>query len=829
MTELLAPAGSVEALHSAVNAGCDAVYIGGKMFGARAYANNPDVDELLGAIDHCHVFNKKIYLTVNTLLKNDELTENLYNFLRPYYQEGLDGVIVSDIGVMAAVSKWFPKLPIHISTQASITSAEGADVISRTVKGITRVVPARELSIEEIESFKKKTDLELEVFVHGAMCVCYSGQCLMSSLVGGRSGNRGRCAQPCRKNYDSGINDSFILSCKDMCTIPAIGRLIRAGVDSFKIEGRMKSPVYVAATVEAYRKYMDIAYEKGDEYEYYLESHASELEKDIDKLREIYNRGGFCTGFMLGEKNLICSDKASHNGVFVGTVEGVSGREARIVFENEVNPKDVLEIRKNDGSSLYEFTSGNHYRKGSEYKILVSKGQKATIGQRVFRVKNTTVIDDITDRYVDKCLKRKIGLRFKAKKGMPLKLSVYLINNGAFFDLSDSNNIVTVCGACPDIAKTAWADTENIRKHLTKTGESLFEVVESDIDIDEGLFIPVGAVNTIRREALEELEIKLINRSKRDLSDSTEPDPDIIDIRETDISIQDRVVNEKDVNISVKDRVLNNLDKTIEKHALVYFEESLKPVLDDQSIKRIYLPVGSLKDPDSVIKRFKLLSKQLEYSGRELYVALPYICREATLKELKESGIIENLSGCCGFLVRNNEELSLLIDNTKRMILDHTMHLFNKTAVRCYGREFTYSPELNREELLSFGMKGAGELLIYGRLPLMQTAHCVYVNEGQKCLKACHNGTLDESFLTLKDSKGYKFPVIRRCDTCTNIILNGSILDLRDLNSEIEEIRPGSVRFDFTTESPQEIDNVLKGFREDENEYTFGHFKRGVM
>ncbi|MCR5521233.1 MAG: U32 family peptidase [Lachnospiraceae bacterium] len=815
MTELLAPAGSVEALHSAINAGCDAVYIGGKMFGARAYADNPDRDDLLRAIDHCHIFDKKIYLTVNTLLKNDELKENLYNFLRPYYEEGLDGVIVSDPGVMKAISLLFPGLPIHISTQASVTSAEGAEIVSKICDGITRVVPARELSIEEIELFKRNTDLEVEVFVHGAMCVSYSGQCLMSSIAGGRSGNRGRCAQPCRKEYDTGINNSFILSCKDMCTIPAVGRLVRAGIDSFKIEGRMKSPIYVAATVATYRKYIDIAEEQGARYEEYLEKHIKEYENDIETLREIYNRGGFCTGFLLGERNLICSDKASHNGVLVGNVKSVSGREAKIVFNKKINSGDVLEIRKDDGTPLYEYTSGSDLDKGSSFAILVSKRQKANIGQRVFRVRNKSVIDEINEKYVENHIKRRIGLTFDAERFSPLRLTVKLLDNP---DISE----VTVCGACPEEARTASANEDNIRKHLCKTGDFEFEIIRSDIYIEKGLFIPVGALNTLRREAFEELKMKLINRFLRKLPVSYADD--YIDISTGEVNID--VLSEYcDKSIKASKKV-----DAYERHALVTFEETLKPVLDDKSIKRIYFPIRSLNDKEKVLKTFTDLAEKLSYEGRELYVALPYICRENTFKTFIESGIIGALSDRCGFLVRNNEELALLkYADLNRIVLDHTMHIFNRLTADAYGKEFIYSPELNKEELAGFGKKGSGELIVYGRLPLMQTAHCVYKNEGCECIAGRNKGIIKENYLSLKDSKGYVFPVIRRCEYCTNIIFNSSILDLRDLKNDIEEISPSSVRYDFTTESPATVKRVLDGGREEDCEYTYGHFKRGVL
>ena len=244
-TELLAPAGSYEAFRAGRNAGADAFYLGGERFGARAYADNFNKEILLKTIDEAHLFDKKIYLTINTLFKDNEADE-LYDYLLPYYEQGLDAVIVQDTGIVKLVKECFPKLPIHASTQMTVTGYEGAALLEKY--GLSRVVPARELSIEEIRTIRENTFLEIECFVHGALCYCYSGQCLMSSFIGGRSGNRGRCAQPCRlpyKVYDRGRlissdKNAYALNTKDICLANDIPKLIKAGITSFKIEGRMK-------------------------------------------------------------------------------------------------------------------------------------------------------------------------------------------------------------------------------------------------------------------------------------------------------------------------------------------------------------------------------------------------------------------------------------------------------------------------------------------------------------------------------------------------------------------------------------------------------------
>ena len=309
--ELLAPAGSLKTLKAVIHAGADAVYLGGSMFGARAYANNFNEEELLEAIRFGHIHGRKIILAVNTLLKEYELGQ-LYDYLHPYYEAGLDAVIVQDMGVMEFVKTHFPNLPIHTSTQMTITNVEGARLLKE--QGVERVVTAREMSLEEIQRIHNEVGVELESFIHGALCYCYSGQCLFSSIIGGRSGNRGRCAQPCRLSYEvlqgekslTGHHATPILSLKDMCTLPFLYELADHGVYSFKIEGRMKTPEYAAGVVSIYRKYMDS----------YLDGSRIPVEKkDIRALLELGNRGGFTNGYYYhhNDSDMLSGESASHN------------------------------------------------------------------------------------------------------------------------------------------------------------------------------------------------------------------------------------------------------------------------------------------------------------------------------------------------------------------------------------------------------------------------------------------------------------------------------------------------------------------------------------
>lgn len=323
--EILAPAGSFECFEAALKAGADAVYLGGGSFGARAYADNFTEEKLLEVIDYAHLHGRKIYLTVNTLLKEKELEEQLYSYLLPYYRQGLDAVIVQDVGVLEFIREYFPDLPIHASTQMTVTNVSGAKFLEK--QGVERVVPAREISLEEVKEIHDGTGLEVECFVHGALCYCYSGQCLLSSLIGQRSGNRGQCAQPCRLPYSTENlkNPSYLMSLKDICTLDLIPDLIDAGVDSFKIEGRMKKPEYVALVTKMYRRYADLYLEKG---------RSSYVVDDTDRqqLLDLYNRGGSHEGYYRQHNgaDMVSKDRPNHAGVPALQVAKAGGRSVLV-------------------------------------------------------------------------------------------------------------------------------------------------------------------------------------------------------------------------------------------------------------------------------------------------------------------------------------------------------------------------------------------------------------------------------------------------------------------------------------------------------------------
>lgn len=386
--ELLAPAGSYEGLIAAIAAGADAVYAGGGLFGARAYANNFDTEELKKAIDYVHLHGKNLYLTVNTLVKEEELENNLYNYLEPLYRHGLDAVIVQDLGVLKFIKTYFPDLPIHASTQMTLTGHYGAKIMKEL--GVSRIVTARELSFSEISKIYKETNIEIESFIHGALCFCYSGQCLFSSLAGGRSGNRGRCAQPCRLPYEAldgnkkiGKKDEqYLLSPKDLCTIDLLPEIIESGVYSLKIEGRMKKPEYTAGVVSIYRKYLDLYLKNGKE-KYKVDP------RDSQKLFDIFNRGGFTKGYF-----------DQHNGRDMLFLEG---KDSKITIRNEEVFEEIQEKYLN--KELKEKINGKA-RIYKEMPAIISLSYKDNFveisGDEVQAAKNQPMTEEKIRKQIDK-------------------------------------------------------------------------------------------------------------------------------------------------------------------------------------------------------------------------------------------------------------------------------------------------------------------------------------------------------------------------------------------------------------------------------------------
>lgn len=710
--EVLAPAGSFQTFKAVIEAGADAVYVGGSSFGARAYADNFTEEELLEAIDYAHLRGKKVYLTVNTLLKNKEINDELYDYLLPFYLKGLDAVLVQDFGALSYIHKAFPDLPIHTSTQMTVTGIEGVRLLQSY--GVTRVVMARETSLAEMKKIHEATGMELEAFVHGALCYCYSGQCLLSSLLGGRSGNRGRCAQPCRlaytvmdENHKELLKDSYILSMKDMCGIRDINELKEAGVYSLKIEGRMKRPEYAAGVVSFYRKYVDSLKPVSD--------------SDYNKLKSLGNRCGF-------------TDK----------------------YYFDHNAKDMITYEKPN-----------------------------------FAVEDEDFVSRISARYVD------------TETRLPIKgICVLNEGNNSFLTVECKNYVYTATGQTVDKAQKKPLIKEDVAKRLSKTGDTSFVFEELEVIMDDNIFMPNGAINELRRSALEGLKNELLSAYVRD---------------------ENRCSKQKPAPVACK-----SADLQAGCSASVETTAQLKEVCKSSLISRVYIDWNrySLNDFDNEIADdIRLVTS----NGKKIYIILPAVCRDKTYNFLLSKQDLLGQSAISGFVVKNYEELGWCLDKfpDREIITDHNLYTYNDYAVNAYHELNisldTMPLELNGREIARRSNADT-EMIVYGYYPLMTSAQCVHRNSS-KCDKC-------KQITYLKDRYNKLFPVKNMCNECYNVIYNTLPTMLFNDIARLKESKIHNLRLMFTVEDAAETREILSYFENPSlkrrGEFTNGHYKRGV-
>ena len=698
--ELLAPAGSLEILKGVIESGADAVYVGGSMFGARAYANNFTEEELLEAIDFAHLRGVKVYLTVNTLIKNSEFSK-LYDYLLPYYKRGLDAVIVQDIGVVKANHEYFPSMEIHTSTQMTVTGADGVRFLSQF--GVTRVVMAREVSLAEMKRIHEETGMELEAFVHGALCYSYSGQCLFSSILGGRSGNRGRCAQPCRLPYTvEGKKDEYILSLKDMCGIKALDKLHDAGVYSLKIEGRMKQLEYACGVVKYYRSYIDSMKPVSD--------------ADYDRIKALGNRCGFTDRYYF-----------DHNG-----------------------------------SDMVTYVKPN----------FVSNAAEPSPEKRKLSIEGELVL----------------------REGEPGSLTV---KRG---DVTYKASIEPVSAALK-----APLDKKAAIDRINKTGDTDFEFSHIKAQIGENVFVPNGALNKLRRDAISGLCDKLLKKYYRN------------DERYTDMSrltvLPEHVVKSD----AAHDEAINDYTTICS----CMTRAQLDTLIGYECFDVFYLDFD-MYDRKTLIQQFADDVKSLTKQNKKVYLMMPTIFRAdssdyfvSIAKELDKVSFE-------GFVVKNYEELYLTenLFTGKKVILDHNMYTFNdvsKSAFFEHGVSGDTVPlELNSREIMHRNNIGS-QMIVYGYYPLMTTANCVHKNT-----KGCDK---KQKLIYLKDRYNKSFAVCNNCKECYNTIYNSLPTMLTKNISKLKEAGIRSFRYSFTIETPKQIKAVMD---DKIAEYTNGHYKRGV-
>lgn len=783
--EILSPAGSYESLKAAIAAGADAVYVGGTRFGARAYANNLTEDELLEAIDYVHLHGRKIYLTINTLLKEKELENELYDYLLPYYKQGLDAVIVQDIGVLQFVKKQFPDLPIHASTQMTITNVLGAKFLKSL--GVERVVTAREMQLSEIAEITKNLDIEIESFVHGALCYCYSGQCLYSSLIGGRSGNRGQCAQPCRLPYrvNGEKHTQYVLSLKDICTLEYIPELVEAGIYSFKIEGRMKKPEYVALVTAMYRKYVDLYLERG-KGDFYVEP------KDREMLMDLYNRGGSHGGYYNTKngREMLSLDRPNHAGVMALQVIGQNGRNVTVKALVDIHKGDVIELP--DGIENYTFASD--ILKGHNMTFATHKKQIFQKNQILNRTRNESLLNWVRSNIIEKKIKEKINGKLRLSTTESARLTLH------YKDI-----VVEVAGDIAQEAINQPMDESKVEKQMRKTGNTAFEFEDLQIELDGNLFVPMQVLNELRRTGLEMLQERVLRAYRRS-------------------------EREKVSHAIANAMVHSNIPLYVYVEQLEQWEEALK----FDRIKRIYLDCNAL---DKIWKNVRLqeIVDRTHWVGKEIYLGMPHIFRKDTVQKYEE-GYAHILNAMWdGILIRNYESYMFLREQgyDRNIVTDYNMYQFNHFAKEFWKEEqvesTTASVELNFRELKEVGLEHS-ELIVYGYLPMMISAQCVK-NTTEGCQK-------QKGILFIKDRYNKQFAVKNYCDYCYNMIYNTAPVVLTDQKMEILSLGPKAIRLHFTTESVDAMRNVLflydnvfylDGEPSEPNiDFTRGHFKRGI-
>ena len=819
--ELLAPAGSLAALEAAVESGADAVYIGGNKFNARAFADNLSEELLKEAVEYAHIRGVKIYVTVNILILQKEL-EEVMEYINYLYRINVDAVIVQDIGLVMMIKKLLPNFDVHCSTQMAIHNTDGASLLYEL--GVKRVVLARELSLQEINKIVDSTDIDAEIFIHGALCVCYSGQCYMSSLIGGRSGNRGKCAQPCRKRYrlydiseerEIQINSGdYLISTSDLNTYEKLYDIAASKVASLKIEGRMKRPEYVAIITHHYREALDcIQKGKGN----------CISEEAAYELKIAFNRE-FTTGYLFNNRNqeIVSRERPDNRGIFIGRVLNQMGNIAEILLtDNFLNDGDSIEIITEDGKSVGCTISGikkdnntvKSAKAGEKIRIFIT--HRVTAGSHVNKTLDHKLFQKAREEYA-----------YKNKKKIPLRgIFTGEIKEGPVLEVEDSDgNTIKVMGE--DVIQQAErlaVSEEKIFEQLNKTKDTPYVFENVDIHIEANSFLSVKAINSLRREALEQLSYKRINLYQGRL-------------KEIDIAKAIRYYSD---DISRNSKAMQELIAGV---------RSLKAGISaiNAGADSIYI-LGDYRLKEN-LQLIDELSVHCNTSGCSLYYVLPQITRDAEAK-----AILDMLQQA----TERNKELGLVISNIGHIKMVECLENievrgnFTLNALNCATVDFfnmrgiqslCVSPELNLTQIKELHKATHIELeaVVYGYLPAMITEYCPTSAAGEcdVCKSGCNknHGIIDE--------KDKLFKVINM-GNCKSTILNSDVLCVYDNLLNVIESGISKLRMDFYDEVESEVFEIVKAYKDkllnpwDNNEnrvieavkkkgFTKGHYFRGI-
>ena len=790
--ELLCPAGSFESFMAAVNNGADAVYFGGRDFNARAGALNFSDEQLAEAIDYAHLRGAKVNITLNTLYKDVELDRVLL-FAEKMYKSGADAFIIQDIGFFSAIVKHMPEIRLHASTQMTVHSLEGAVFLKN--QGFDRIVLSRELSIAEVSDIVKNSGIEIEVFAHGALCVSYSGQCLMSSFIGGRSGNRGKCAGSCRQLYNlmNGTKkgaEGYLLSPRDIMTLDRLNEIVATGVHTLKIEGRMKSPEYVAVVTRAYREALDrIA--------------AGDMGASQDSLRDvtqIFNRGGsFTKGYFydFAGADMMSNLTPKSTGTYLGKIISVAKntekdgkRKCLIKIEESVTSGDGVEI----WTQTKENTGGYINEKAQAGAIVtVYAGGEVAVGDDVYKSYDKELNDRASKMAIDD------------RKTIEINCDVSIIaGSPSVLKLERDGIEVTVEGEAAQIAQNNPTPKERIIEQLGKTGGTSFSLKFNKTDIGEDIYMPISSVNKLRRECVELFAEEYAEGFRRGVYVPFD-------------SVKKETVPDKG-SYSLYVQVSN--------------EEQLKAACEE-GIARVYYTISGYG-------AFQVKNLLEKYASRtKIYIALPKIMRQGDIQALKSLFAELEDSETGGYLVSTYGQLALAKEMSKKEIIaDYNFNILNNTAYD-YIKDFgagtvTLSTEATIEEMKAFP---AGEAVVYGNIPLMVTHQCpvgLYA-AGKTSGRYCKLKNKSDGF-SLVDKTGANFPVHTDCESCYALILNGPKLNLQEKLNVFNGTNVKNLRLLFYTEDFPEVRKVIRSFKESlvghffppEGDVTFGHFFREV-
>lgn len=801
--ELLAPVGSFDALKAAVQNGANAVYLGGKDFSARASANNFDREELIEAVKYAHIRDVRVFVTTNTLIKQDEI-EDFVEYAKFLYDIDVDALIMQDIGVAMLIHDLLPDFELHASTQMVAHSLEDVQYLESV--GFKRVVLARELTVDEIKYICDNTNVDIEIFVHGALCVCYSGGCLMSSMIGNRSGNRGRCAQPCRQKYtmidistgeEIHSNGEYLLSTKDLNTIEDVDKIIETGVLSLKIEGRMKKPEYVATVINSYRNAID---------EYQATKKVNISTETMEDLYTIFNRK-FTKGLILGEvgEDVMNSNVPNNQGLYVGKVVDYNKKAKRLKIKLEGT------LKKGDGINLGGGTIGRII-KGKEIAQIGYKGEtveldfigEARKNQPVFKTSDTNLIDKAQKTYTQD--------KEFAKSLIDAEITIKLGEYPELKLIDKNNNSATVKGdkLVEKALKVALGE-EKIETQIKKLGNTPYELDDLKINLDEGVSMPISLINQMRREAIELLDEARIPVKGRAYKDSK-------------IKYSPKKYA-KDTNSNSKIRVkINNI-------------EALKSIINLDIDMIYYEDVATL---EQAMAMATANNKKLIYSAPRIVRNKEYKRLEKSNEYCKENVQISAL-GQVKYYKENSENVSFDVD--------YYLNPFNSETINHYKKEgattVCISQELNIHEIKETTKYTDMEIetVAYGYIPMMLSEYCPMGVVARSCKKDKRCATCKESKYVLRDFKGEEYRISQDL-FCRSTIYNSIANCLINNLDELSDAGINVFRLDFTHESPELISKITKAFINtvnndlyvdvddqeifDNMETTLGHLYKGV-